>query len=108
MNTARERRTDEPGCPRTMTTASMGIPRPQIIATADIPTLPEAVFWFLADLENHAAIARGFVELLSVTRGAGAPHALPLQERLRHEEHVLRRLRDQLAASGRLEQAQRG
>src|SRR5213080_2414512 len=72
MNTTRELQTDEPVTRLgTLTTASMGVSRPQLIATADIPARLEAVFCFLADLENHAAIARGFVELLSVNAGRG-------------------------------------
>jgi hypothetical protein len=43
----------------------------EIAATREIPALREAIFGFLADLENHTALGRGSVELLSVKRRAG-------------------------------------
>jgi hypothetical protein len=45
--------------------------RREIAATGEIPAPRETVFGFLASLENHAALGRGSVELLSLTRRAG-------------------------------------
>jgi hypothetical protein len=44
--------------------------RREIAATREIPATRETVFGFLASLENHAALGRGSVELLSLKRGA--------------------------------------
>jgi hypothetical protein len=45
--------------------------RRQIAATREIPAPRETIFGFLATLENHAALARGSVELLSLECRAG-------------------------------------
>jgi hypothetical protein len=45
--------------------------RREIAATAEIPAPRETVFGFLASLENHAALGRGSVELLSLRSRAG-------------------------------------
>jgi hypothetical protein len=45
--------------------------RREIAATREIPAPRETIFGFLASLENHAALGRGSVELLSLERRAG-------------------------------------
>ena len=51
--------------------------RREIAATREIPAPREAIFGFLASLENHAALGRGSVELLSLEqRGEGASEAV--------------------------------
>lgn len=51
--------------------------RREIAATREIPAPRETIFGFLASLENHAALSRGSVELLSLEqRGEGAGEAV--------------------------------
>jgi hypothetical protein len=45
--------------------------RREIAATREIPASRETIFGFLANLENHAALGRGSVELVSVKGQAG-------------------------------------
>jgi uncharacterized protein YjiS (DUF1127 family) len=53
------------------TRCAKGWPHREIAATGEIPAPRETVFAFLSSLENHVALGRGSVELLSLKRRAG-------------------------------------